>query len=874
MSDAEVDHNLYDSDQEIAKHHSKLIKAVTRLDKGQRVKKAERSEPSLEVSEYHLVKSGATDKDAVSTRDLIKSLERKGDQGNIIKKLRYIQQKNKVLPKPLEKPAAERIKRTVGYDKVKEDLRKWDSIIARNRTAEQLSFPLKRLTAVKDSRASKIPAFLSGFSTKSDLMKKFEEVDPTLLYPADKEEEKGNKYKMTLEEVILRRKEAARLRAQQSYKEAKAHRQRKIKSKKFHRIQRKDKIKQQLKDFEKLKDSNPQEALAKLEQLDKTRAEERMSLRHKNTGQWARNKQIKAKYNKETRQVLAEQLAINRELTQKVKRTDSDEEDEEDEENEEYVENVEDKEDEEDEILLKNKEGKVKTEPEIDNFLKRCREFYDKKQQTKQEEIVRDGISEEEKGTSEKNDENSQANRSDTKSKLCSNEKSSTLQANASDTKSKLRKNKRSGSLVANINDQSKKSKSCSNEKNNTLQVNTNDTKSKIRGNKKSDTSHANTSNTNSKSCSNEKSSNSLANTNDVKDKTRKRKKNKESPISDFVDATSKHNNKTFKSQDVNDSEGSKKKKSKLNLKKQEVKKKCKANKKMEKQKEDEEKNEDYSPNLEFENPKRKPILDSPLEETTSRENAQKNSNLTSLKTIANNTTQEPAGISHEAEIDPKKYVNIKPKHLKTQLPDLTTGGDEDSEQEEETRKIMSEAFADDDVVEEFRKEQEEEMKKSQPQDIDLSLPGWGNWGGPNVKKNKQARKKSRFILTVPKVVSRKPENQGKVIVFEHENEKLKKHLVKELPYPFTRVKDFEASIRAPISRTFVPMNAHLRLIQPTVKTKLGQVIEPMDENELVKKQPMVKKPLKRIIAKADKKKNILKSKNKKGGKQNVQSVR
>jgi len=74
-----------------------------------RVKKAERSEPSLEVSEYHLVKSGVTNKDAVCIRDLIKSLERKGDQSNITKKLRYIQQKNKVLPKPLEKPAAERV---------------------------------------------------------------------------------------------------------------------------------------------------------------------------------------------------------------------------------------------------------------------------------------------------------------------------------------------------------------------------------------------------------------------------------------------------------------------------------------------------------------------------------------------------------------------------------------------------------------------------------------------------------------------------------------------------------------------------------------------------------------------------------------------
>jgi len=155
-------------------------------------------------------------------------------------------------------------------------------------------------------------------------------------------------------------------------------------------------------------------------------------------------------------------------------------------------------------------------------------------------------------------------------------------------------------------------------------------------------------------------------------------------------------------------------------------------------------------------------------------------------------------------------------------------------------------------------------MKKSQPQNIDLSLPGWGSWGGPNIKKSKAARKKSRFILNVPKQMPRKPENQGDVIVFEHENEKLKKHLVKELPYPFTRVKDFEATIRAPISRTFVPMNAHVRLIQSAVKTKLGQVIEPMDENELVKEQPMVKKPLKRIKMKNDKKKNTVKNNNKK----------
>lgn len=85
----------------------------------------------------------------------------------------------------------------------------------------------------------------------------------------------------------------------QSYREAKAHRQNKIKSKKFHRIQRKEKIKLQLREFEELQKTNPEAALEKLEQLDRTRAEERMTLRHKNTGKWAKSKQIMAKYDKE-----------------------------------------------------------------------------------------------------------------------------------------------------------------------------------------------------------------------------------------------------------------------------------------------------------------------------------------------------------------------------------------------------------------------------------------------------------------------------------------------------------------------------------------------------------------------------------------------
>lgn len=38
--------------------------------------------------------------------------------------------------------------------------------------------------------------------------------------------------------------------------------------------------------------------MEKLEQLDRIRAEERMSLKHRNTGKWAKYMQIRAKYNK------------------------------------------------------------------------------------------------------------------------------------------------------------------------------------------------------------------------------------------------------------------------------------------------------------------------------------------------------------------------------------------------------------------------------------------------------------------------------------------------------------------------------------------------------------------------------------------------
>ena len=113
--------------------------------------------------------------------------------------------------------------------------------------------------------------------------------------------------------------------------------------------------------------------------------------------------------------------------------------------------------------------------------------------------------------------------------------------------------------------------------------------------------------------------------------------------------------------------------------------------------------------------------------------------------------------------------------------------------------------------------------------------------------------------MKFPKDAPRRDENKGDVVIIEEKDPKVKAHQVSDLPYPFNSVKDFEASIRAPIGRTFVPENAHRRFIQPAVKTKMGEIIEPMDTDVLLQKnlKPKTRTPKNLKKKKAEEKINI-----------------
>lgn len=144
MSDSEIHPTEYAEDDEIhQKAHKRLLAGVSSLHTTQFIKKAIRDEAAAKRSEFHLVKSSTTTadrpkNDKINVSDLLNVLDRTSKHLDIGKKLKKTTIKKKVLPKPLEKPAAERLQRAINYEKTKEKLLRWDAIVAKQKSADHL----------------------------------------------------------------------------------------------------------------------------------------------------------------------------------------------------------------------------------------------------------------------------------------------------------------------------------------------------------------------------------------------------------------------------------------------------------------------------------------------------------------------------------------------------------------------------------------------------------------------------------------------------------------------------------------------------------------------------------------------------------------
>ncbi|GFY50514.1 u3 small nucleolar RNA-associated protein 14 homolog A [Trichonephila inaurata madagascariensis] len=278
-------------------------------------KSAQRSEAGDNISEFNLCEDK---KETVILNEMIKTSQKLCGQDSVKKQLRKIKKLKKVSV-PLSKQDLSKFKRRVAYEKVCDEVTRWQSVVNSNRVEEQIIFPLKKPDFVKESFEDATERFVTKHPVEiavNELLKKSSNV-----LKKDREmteaEEKALKA-MSLEEARLRHNELMKHKALISYQQEKARRRNKIKSRRYRQLVRKEKVNKLLKEVEELEKVDPEKALEKIMEADRVRIMERVTLKHTNTGKWAKMLKLRAKYNPEARRALKEDIITGRKLREKL----------------------------------------------------------------------------------------------------------------------------------------------------------------------------------------------------------------------------------------------------------------------------------------------------------------------------------------------------------------------------------------------------------------------------------------------------------------------------------------------------------------------------------------------------------------------------
>ncbi|KAG0299390.1 hypothetical protein BGZ98_010089 [Dissophora globulifera] len=143
-------------------------------------------------------------------------------------------------------------------------------------------------------------------------------------------------------------------------------------------------------------------------------------------------------------------------------------------------------------------------------------------------------------------------------------------------------------------------------------------------------------------------------------------------------------------------------------------------------------------------------------------------------------------------------------------------------------RDLVARAFANDDVVTEFEKEKMEVMEAERPKDVDLTLPGWGSWAGKGAKKKKNVVVKKAQPGEGVEASKRKDAKLAHVIINEKRDKKAAAYSVTKIPHPFTTWAQYEQSLRAPVGKDWNTTSTFQKMTLPRVTTKLGKIIDPL----------------------------------------------
>ncbi|KAG7550009.1 hypothetical protein ISN45_Aa06g008420 [Arabidopsis thaliana x Arabidopsis arenosa] len=230
---------------------------------------------------------------------------------------------------PLTKPEREKLERNVVKELVDKVFNNWVPLVKRNREAPTVYF-----NEDVNVGYSTVGAIASQFQPRTEFeMKMASLLDDNDIWEAHKEDgarllEFNEASFVSMEDHIKRRNHVAKMRSMLFRVDLKSKRIKKIKSKTYHRLKNKDLNKSGVGAF-----MDPEMAKEEAKKQEVRRVKERMTLKHKNAGPWAKRMLrlgLDRKYDG-TRAAIAEQLQINATLSRKMNSTkdesSSDEED-------------------------------------------------------------------------------------------------------------------------------------------------------------------------------------------------------------------------------------------------------------------------------------------------------------------------------------------------------------------------------------------------------------------------------------------------------------------------------------------------------------------------------------------------------------------
>ncbi|KAJ3053225.1 hypothetical protein HK097_004777 [Rhizophlyctis rosea] len=843
--DEEVDLEVDDEGAEGGEESADLTSFITSLDGRKPASTAPKRKPkketteAFEESEYNLPARNTYTNTSTATKleltDLMGAISGETSFGGLKKQLEGLEKAKKgkfgTASAPLPKRVQDRHEREAAYEQSKKEVTKWARIVKKNREAERLELP---------TTTAAIPAISSGglasqFKASTDMEKEVQQIlqEASLVDSKAREAEALELNRIDKEELIERRAELAKMRSLLFFQEKKQKKIAKIKSKAYRKIHKKDKGKEDL-SLEELKALDPELARAEMEKLDAQRAMERISLKHKNTGKWA--KQMLGKHiDTETRRAISDQLEQHEALKRKIRGIESDESESDlaDEDEDEGPDTAR-------ENALKAL-GVLEREVEVAQGERPVKGVFAMKfmqrgleaQMKESREEVRKAMEEmedEEMGGSEGDSGNEEEEEEDAGAGKLVAQNSGRMVFGGAGGKKGVKPTTTAESEGSDDDEEMDQDTAFSARASGPIRIGASQPAKTVKVDSifpvqqfelEEPTDNVFIGNANKRQLQPEAS--------DVKPAKQTSKPTPITAKATSFDAPATEETFTIDKRPTRRARG---------------------------QQDDEA--EADNPWLQADDDSKpvkkstKMVSDKNLGKTErameklARE--RKSARKAELEEGVGNVQLSLGGIKElEQRIDDVNSEPALPTSKSAPKPApkpvlRAESSDEDSDVEEAAtskmvhttelknlsrRELLQMAFANDDVAAEFEGEKEKAMELDKPKEEDLTLPGWGSWGGTGVQPKKRVVKAPKPGEGV-EVEKRQDAKLKHVIINEKRMKKATKYMVPQLPHGFDTLEQYERTIRMPLGKEWNATSQHKEVVKPRVQTKIGHVITPL----------------------------------------------